>query len=229
MRILNRIRIFAGNIVHRGIYILAECYEWALFNRRLRSRPPVFIYQMAKVGSSSLYHSLRKTYPGCVVRTHDLRPDHRKWRTRKFYDYVMNKKHPVNIISLTREPVSRNISAFFQTFERTTGKAFKESSFSLAELNELFLRNYPHDKVLEWFDRQIKAKFNIDVYASPFPPCGFATYSHDNVRLLVMKSEIPDSVKVAAVKDFLGLPDFKLENRNISSKKEYAELYSLFK
>jgi hypothetical protein len=199
------------------------------FERRLRKAPPVFVFQMGKVASSSIFKSLSEQYPGNVVHGHDFYEDHEYWRISRIYDWSIKEKQKTHIISLTREPVGRNISAFFQNFERDTGVAYAESNHSIDELRTLFLENYDHDIPLEWFQKNIQGNFHIDVYAEPFPASGFNTYAQANIRLLVMRSELEDSMKVRAVKDFLGLETFQLANANIGSQKVYAPTYRRFK
>jgi hypothetical protein len=136
---------------------------------------------------------------------------------------------PLNIISLTREPIGRCVSGFFQNFERHTGMPFHKANFSIEELKAIFLERFSHGRILQWFDNNIQANFGIDVCAESFPKCGYATYSHNNIRLLVMRSEISDGEKVKVIKKFLGLDEFQLINKNISAQKEYGSTYNEFK
>ena len=134
----------------------------------------------------------------------------------------------LKVISLTREPIGRNISAFFHNFERDTAGPYADSKFSIEELRSLFLSNHDHEFPLKWFDKTIPHNFDIDVFSRPFPPYGFTTCSNGNVSLLVVRSEIPDSEKVTAIKEFLGFREFQLVNTNIGSRKNYAETYRAF-
>ena len=124
--------------------------------------------------------------------------------------------------------MGRNISAFFENFERDTGSRYADHDFSMTQLRELFLKNYNHEIPLVWFDKNIKENFDVDVYASPFPADGVKSYRKGNVRLLVMRSEIEDSSKISAIRDFLNLPGFDLIKRNVGSQKEYADEYRQF-
>lgn len=199
------------------------------FEIRLRRATPVLVYQMGKVGSTSIYRSLHEQYRGAVLHAHNFRSNHEDPLNRRLYRRTLCKNFPLKVISLTREPIGRNVSAFFQNFERDTGVSYSKASFSIQELENLFLSNYPHNTVLEWFDLNILANFGIDVYASPFPENGIATYAKDNVSLLVMRVEISDSDKIDAVRHFLGMDRFQLVNKNIGSQKEYAKTYKDFK
>lgn len=198
--------------------------------RRLDAAPPVLIFQMGKVGSSSLINSLASTWPGLTIHTHTITKDLEKsQRVRIVYDRVIQKGGPLFIISPVREPIGRNISAFFQNFERDTGVKYNDSRFSVEELIGIFLEEYNHDVPLVWFDKQFKPVFDIDVYSFKFPANGVQMIAHNNINLLLMRSELPDSVKESAVRDFLNMPKFALLNANVGSRKEYAKTYEQFR
>jgi hypothetical protein len=184
---------------------------------------------MGKVGSSSIYYSLKMIYPGAVVYDHTFSQNHKNWKTRSLYRWAISEKKPLNVISLTREPIGRDIAAFFENFKRDTGISYYKANLTAEELKTIFLSNYKHEIPLQWFDKNIKENFGIDVYAVPFPKCGIATYSHRNIRLLVMRSEIDNNEKINAIKDFLGLSGFHLVNKNIGEEKGYALTYKDFK
>jgi len=204
-----------------GDRIFFDCY--------LRKDIPVLVYQMGKVASSSISHSLSRQYPGVVLQAHYFKPNHKDWRVRRLYHWVIERAGPLNIISLTREPIGRNVSVFFQNFEGQTGVPYEKANFSLEELKTIFLKKFKNEQPLHWFDNNIMKNFGIDVYFKPFPKCGHSIYTHKNIRLLVMRSEINDSEKVKVIKDFLKMDSFQLVNRNISAHKEYASTYMDFK
>jgi len=199
------------------------------FNRYLKNHTPVLVYQMGKVASSSVTRSLSRQYPGVVLQAHYFNPNHKNWRIRRLYHWVMEETGPLNVISLTRDPVGRNVSVFFQNFERNTGVPYHKANFSLEELKTIFLKKFAIGQPVHWFDNNIMGNFGIDVYVKPFPKCGHSTYTHKNIRLLVMRSEINDNEKVKVIKDFLRMDSFQLVNRNISAQKEYASAYMDFK
>jgi len=150
-------------------------------------------------------------------------------RVRRLHRWAIADARALNVISLTREPVGRNVSAFFQCFERETGVAHTDARFSLDDLRSIFLSKYNHDLPLEWFDLNIQANFGIDVFAMPFPQEGVCVYERSNVQLLVIRSEIADEAKSRAIGAFLGLPAFQLINTNIGEEKDYGGTYRAFK
>lgn len=147
------------------------------FRLQLGKATPILVYQMGKVGSSSAYKSLLNQYRGIVLHSHGFSASYGDPKTRLLYRWVTRHVRALNIISLTREPIGRNISAFFHNFERDTGVPYADSKFSIEELRSIFLSNYDHEFPLKWFDKTILDNFDIDVFSRPFPPHGFTTYS----------------------------------------------------
>ena len=194
--------------------------------RKLDKGTPVFIYQMAKVASSSVYHSLEKQYPGALGAAHHIGSDN--WHSELFYDLYKQDK-PIKIICPVREPIGRNISHFFEQFIKHVGVPYEESTLSTEELIKVFMEKYNHDHPLVWLDNNIKKHFGIDVYNTPFPSNGVATYTSNNVELLIFRIDIDDSTKEGAIRDFLNFPSFKLENYNVGQDKDYKETYRKFK
>ena len=147
----------------------------------------------------------------------------------------MTNSRRVSIISLTREPIARNVSVFFQNFERKAGGTVSELDPSFTELREMFLRDYDPVRTergrvpIDWFDEHIRDQFGLDVFDRPFPETGVATYAGGPVRLLVMRSELGDLEKEEAIRQFLDLKSFRLERYNVSADKDYAAAYTAFK
>jgi hypothetical protein len=75
----------------------------------------------------------------------------------------------------------------------------------------------------------MKPVTNIDVFDYPFPTKkGFQVIRQGYFELLILKLEIDDSIKERAIKEFLGLKDFRLIRANIGQEKNYAESYRDF-
>lgn len=212
---------------------LVNFTRWKLgFCRRLRMHDPIFVYQMGKVASRSIYESLYKTYAGAFIHGHAfIYPDHTPGEVRELYRYLHSDKPPnrMYVISMTRDRIARNISAFFTNFERIIGVKVEDSKFSIDQLRELFLKNYTHHEPLDWFDANIRLYFDIDVFATPFPCCGYAQYEKGPVRLLIFRCELEDEVKNKCVSDFLKMPQFRLVSTNIGTEKVYGGIYREFK
>jgi len=149
------------------------------------------------------------------------------------------------IVTLTREPVGRNISAFFENLDvvaRDTEGEFEISSHyyridptivsvdDVEQLGKLFFDRATHDSPVRFFDREIRDVFGIDVLGQGFPiDKGYAIYRGERAELLVVRLESLADCGGAAFKEFLDVDDFKPASRNIGAKKVYAPLYDAFR
>lgn len=213
-------------VKHR-IRLLHAYARLPFFGAALKKCPPILVYQMGKVGSSSVYFSLKKAYSGVVLHTHELSADHENPLIRRLYRWVVEQKHPVYVISLTREPMIKNVSGFFHNYERYMGERYSPHA-DLERVRDAFLDRYVHDNVLTWFDDHILRNFGLDVFQTAFPSSGILEMCHEQLRLLILRSELADPEKEQAIQAFLGLGSFRLKNRNIGAKKYYADLYRDF-
>ncbi|MEM1120160.1 MAG: putative capsular polysaccharide synthesis family protein [Bacteroidota bacterium] len=222
LNFLRRIR----QLLERYIYPAFFDWQWTT------ERPPVFVYQMGKVASSSVYHSLKKQHSGIILHAHTFSTNHPQWEIRRLYEHF-KKGHPIKIITLVREPISRNISDFFQNFHLFTKQEFRstfeEGGMSIAQLRKLFLLYYYHSMPLTWFDNNLKKHFAIDVYHHPFPKeQGFLQITTAKIDLLILRYDLVNSQKEQLIKAFLLLPKFELVDRNISQEKNYSIIYQRF-
>jgi putative capsular polysaccharide synthesis protein len=216
-------------------------------------RDPILVFQMGKVGSSTVYESLlalhlnvpvyhchllnnldaietevRRAYPNPEETLRELANGR---RLRKEIDGGRWKRW--NIISLVREPVGRNVSAFFQNLtELIPDAAARAANHSLGsgEILQTFLQRYSHGAPAHWFDSQLKAVFGVDVFASAFPfEAGYQIYQGARARVLVMRLENLNDCLSLAVRDHLGIAPFAPIQANVGENKEYGDLYREFK
>lgn len=240
--------------IHRlpGAPRLRTAYKYNRRNKKYGIQDPILVYQMGKVGSSSVYASLSALDLDVpVYQIHFLNnlDTYRNWvrdnlhnnpadltmfqlseQIRQEVDASPNRHW--NIISLVRQPVPRGISGLFQNI----GAAFPQAREKIAR-NELtaqdvadyFVNEYFDGVPLKWFDEQVKPLFGIDVYATEFPTArGYQLYEQGNVRMLVIRLEDLNRVAAEAMHDFLCLPEFTLINKNVGEEKKYAALYKEF-
>lgn len=192
---------------------------------KLNKGTPILILTMGKVASSSIYSSLKSTYLGNVVHAHSFKVNHQDIEIQLLYNLYEKYNFNLKIISLLREPIGRNLSSFFQNFERDVGIKYENNDYSLKELQKIFLYSSNNDYPLTWFDYHIRGNFNIDVYEQPFPEEGYSLFKNKNVELLLMKHNIPDSIKENIIGDFVNIKNLKIFNENIGNQKKYANTY----
>lgn len=257
--------------VARRNYKLARSYYIYKLHRNLKrfKKPPVIIYQMGKVGSSTIAQSIKAYNVNMPVyhvhylsksRVNQLEKERQKYfKTTKEnllrrswkYQHLRKELHDKptgkkwKIISLTREPIARNISAFFENLEfKSTGEnqcylvksdyyrinAIRVNLATIDNLIALFFDRFYHDSPLTFFDRELKKVFEIDVYASPFPKSkGYKIYEGEKADVLILKLENLNQCSHPAFREFFNIEKIDLIGSNIGSEKDYAPLYSKFK
>ena len=212
----------------------------------LQRQEPVIIYQMGKVGSAGLAASIEACGHPFSFHIHRLNPANMDRVERMFaarglppvsyiptermlYRHVVRPRRRARFITLVRDPIARNLSAFFENFELMTGVQYADSQFSPEEIIRIYRDRGDHDLPLTWFDDEMKAALGIDVFSHPFPAdLGYARIQQGNFELLVLQLETEDRLKEQVIADFLGLPDFKLLRTNVGAKKDYARDYREF-
>lgn len=211
-----------------------------------KNKTAIIIYQMGKVGSTSIFESL-KNYGLRVFKVHKLHPTKNfrfnpsinglaikppSWfgENEHVYKSYISTKQQVKIICPIREPFSRNISAFFQNLEQFTKVKQSKTSLGTKELIEIFFKEYPHHVPLRWFEFEMGKMLNINVYDYPFSKQqGYIVIKKANIELLVIKSELSNETKSQVIGEFIGIDGFVLKNANVGRTKTYSKLYNDFK
>jgi hypothetical protein len=225
---------------------------------RIINRNPIIIYQMGKVGSTSLDVSLTRCYQALNIDV----PIYKRHILNNFDSLEKgareNRSNPVGtlveikhgrmlreridrdrsqhwkVISLVREPFGRTIAMFFQMLPEyfpDWEKDCEQGTLSVKDLRSFFQkRMIGFQNSDQWFDSQMKAVFDIDVFASPFPIAkGYHIYNTPRADLLLFRLESLNANAEMAIEEFLGIKGFKLASTNIGDQKHYADLYQLFR
>ncbi len=210
------------------------------------NQAPVLVFTMAKVGSLSVYQSLKKQTRFAVFHIHGLDEiEERKnrdlckvngeypgSRTPVFLinREIVNREKPYKVISLFRNPIERNLSAFFEAFQIHMGVPAHSYRGSLEEIETVFHSNLNHNYCKGWFENQFINGTGIDVYKTPFDTQkGHCFIRGDNKEVLLLRSNLDDKLKEELVSDFCKLESFIIKNVNITSAKKEAGLYADFK
>jgi Putative capsular polysaccharide synthesis protein len=241
--------------------ILFEIKTYARIKRKLNKRECILVHQMGKVGSSTITLSLEKSsYDSPIFHTHVLNPVQLKLKIDRYLSIrsakgikkatwiighlatskvlstvIQNKsrKRTWKIITLVREPVGRNISAFFQNIDAYFDdfiERYNRGALNNIEISEKFFKEFQHDVPLEWLDLEIKDVFRIDLYKHEFPITkGYSIQSSENGDdCMVIRIEDLNRCHKDAFRDFLGIQDFTLVKENISDTKNYSDIYKSF-
>lgn len=229
--------------IYKIIYLLF--YPYLYYKLIYKKEKVILIYQMGKVGSASVYSTLKKNYYNCV-HVHYLLPSNidnlisEKSKTIKFnlfpivgrfvYNNIILKKKDVYIITIIRNPIERNISAFFQNILKFEGVNYK--LIEMEQLKQDFLNNYNHEIPLAWFDKEFYPTTGINIYDYDFDKSkGYLIMESNNIKLLIYKLELDDRNKEIILAKFLNSNKsrIKLEKTNLSTNKGYSDIYKKFK
>lgn len=222
--------------------------EWRL--RNVERQCPILVYQMGKVGSSTVVHTLDQlNRPEPVLQIHTLNPDHLQRAIAKqrgaatshlpehlIASSILVRKlsrgiFPCRIITLTREPVARVISFAFQDWQKKAPEA-RSSDGNLNvdrmidAVNALLQEHRGHADPTHWFERELNAVFDVDVFAEPYDrKQGYTILREGNVSVLVIRLEDLNRSLPSALAAFLDInpEQVVLKRANEGGEKWYFE------
>lgn len=210
------------------------------------TQEPILIFTMAKVGSSSVYQSLKKQSEIPCFHIHSLSKEEELEAIRickekgvypgsrtpvfALHKHIFEKQKPYKVISLFRNPIERNLSAFFDAFEIHMGMPASSFKGNMKDIEEAFYQKLDHSYCKDWFDVRFKQGIGVDVYEYAFAKAeGHSIIQSNDTDILLLKNTLDDKLKSKLVGDFCGVDHFKLTNVNITDAKKEASLYSEFK
>jgi len=136
----------------------------------------------------------------------------------------------VKIITLVRDPVARNVSAFFNNISNFLGSETLKS-VTTNVLVKKFLTSYPHRIATDWFENEFKKNAGVDILSYNLDKNkGYFRINSLWRDILLIKVEIQDSVKVNALDGFIPWSNIsRLSYGNVGDKKEYSHQYQMFR
>ncbi len=230
--------------------------------RQHREKEVVLLYQMGKVGSMSILKSLHDIDVE-VLHTHTFFGNFpvqifSKYKEKKLflggflyetgarlYKNIRlklllgkNGEKRLKIITILREPISRNISLYFQDFQIPLAHHYindlpKHRTISEKNSIDVFIadyfENFNHFHGINWFDDEFKRVLGIDVFDYDFDKVkGYGIIERDNIDILILQMEKINQLE-NVIGQFVGNDNFRLANENTSHQKWYAPVYRDFK
>jgi hypothetical protein len=142
---------------------------------------------------------------------------------RKVVHGKIRRGEAVKLVIGVREPVSRNISGYFQSLNRREMDRDADSHILK------FFCFCPHLAPLYWIDNEIERNFGVDVYAYDFDKeLGFSRFNSKGFEVFLYKLESLSSLE-GELADFLDEDGFKLLRDNVAEDSDFSALYSEFK
>lgn len=224
-------------------------------NRELRADNFVLVYQMGKVGSSSIEHTLgERKIPSYHIHTFDDHEEfhmyHNKQDVKKFFDFknraiyrlvlnqrkrILQKREQIKIVTLVRDPIATVLSRFFQDlhFQFIEGKRneaiHNDMDVTYQHLENCFDNYINLNYFANWFDNELKRNFKIDVMGQQIDNTQpFFTFSNSQAEVLLIKCEKLSSLD-QEIGHFLNVDNFELKNSNEAKNKWYSNIYQYFK
>jgi hypothetical protein len=213
-----------------------------------RASPPVLVYQMAKVGSSTITAALRSVGGLSVFQVHVMNPDTiRRLRTRlrgmgtallrtdtdilgrSLFKGLIEPGLKAKVITLVREPIGRNFSFYFHNLDVLWATADAHENVEMGRLVGEFHDRFDSRRALEWFDTEFKPVLGVDIYEHEFPrDKKHLRIQTERYDILVMRSDLDDASKAKCVEGLLGIEGLSLVPTNVGSQKPYAATYRKF-
>lgn len=218
--------------------------------RDIERRVPILVYQMGKVGSSTVVRTLKQLgldTPILHIHTLNARTLERAIQKERSSSKAYLPEHliassllvnrlkrdlfPCKVITLTREPIGRAISFAFEDWKKKARDAWKtdgtlDATAMQAAVDRMLEGQNGHADPARWFDQELKAVFGIDVFAVPYDfKRGYVLLAHKEVSVLVLRMEDLDRALPDALEAFLETSPSSIVVRRANLGKEswYAE------
>lgn len=208
----------------------------------------VLIYTIGKVGSASVYTSIKQQpefvdYP--VFHLHSLSPA-RIEKQKAYYKTSLRGSIPFHLIqssvlcdllktyqgeififTLIREPIQRELSSIFQdSFNFTSSQHVVNSGITkvVREKLDAMILDLPEN---EWFEHELKTVFGFDVFSEEFDPkIGYTILQNGKAKLAFFRLENLDERFLQICQELFEMSiDFELAKTNVAADKFYHEDY----
>lgn len=212
-------------------------------------KPPVIILTFGKVGSSSVYETLKRELSNPVFHLHNftdksikkginlhIQSDRKSIPLHLRVSNVLHKKlknyeNKLYVITILREPISREISAFFQNSEfyknSIEGPGLMINLDAAMPILNNVINGGMTKKLENWIDEELVDGLGINVYEkSSFSDKKFQIFHSKKCELLLLKMEDLDQVFNEAINNLLQTNlNIELLKSNIGGSKHYSRVY----
>lgn len=212
---------FPGRLVEEGMRRMPPRVRHPLLGLRrfVTALPrPVLVYQMSKVGSTSVSAALADAGIR-ALHVHFLGPmwercreDYRRSPApppvhltveRLLRQYLRWTSHRLKVVTLFRDPIGRHVSSAFQIHHRD-GYDIEDSEAMIQRLRSELLEGHGITYCAEWFDLELPSVFDVDVLAHDFDrERGFSIVRGSTADVLTLKLETLDR-NWSTLSDFVG-------------------------
>jgi hypothetical protein len=207
----------------------------------------VQVLTMGRVGSLSVQRSIEKKIGRDVPHIHSVNPVILSRQVVKAGSVsnaarsvqeglaavaqLIRHQEAVKTVTLVRDAIARNLSAVFAELRKVCPDAEQMDEF-LQEPDKVrkVWREFHDRRPYVWFDNELRDVLGIDVYLYPFPEEGIVTIKHGRYEVLIMRTELEDSLKSAALAKFLRVNELPLYSHNNEARTTtYSSRYEQFR
>lgn len=193
------------------------------------------VYQMGKVGSYTIYETLRNEglYVYHIHRMNKkyIKSIHKEYRHKgvtppgdivglAFNLYLKFFENNFNYIVGMRDPLARNFSSYFQNIER-----YGDNYSSLQN----FIKTYNHEVPFRWFNEEFNKTLRLNISELEGLEDGCCFFQKGKQSVFIYKLETGMERIIKELEKSFGLNIVKRKDANIAKNKEYAEEYSKLK
>lgn len=201
---------------------------------------PIFVFCHPRVSSTALHNSINRVEGLRAVHIHVVSEAHTRWRygqpivasdgvacfgvapARAAREH-MARAQCTRFVTAIRDPVAVNISFFLYWGPTHLVRGQWDEVARMADdtLAELYMRRCPHHSSIEWFEREFMPALSIEgPLGKPIgfdPAVGHATLRTPRAAALIVRSDLTDERKRAALGEFLGVAAAPIERANDSA------------
>lgn len=205
---------------------------------QVMGKDAILVYQPAKVGSFSIYQSLKKVKIPCahIHRIADTDGENTSYYARypelyRLWRGVLPERKQLKIITMVRDPIKRSVSGMFQRIysnciiDIQPGMSLYDNAVSCIVGDADYGRN---GYMFEWFHEELEKTTGIDIYKYDFnKEEGYGIVQENGIEILILVMEKMDQ-NIKVIQDFVGsekMKNFTLLRQNVGSEKNYRYLY----
>ena len=247
------IKVKARRFLAKYFSSVAYVLYWIKFKLiNFETNPPLIILTPGKVGSSSIYYTLKKKLKRQNVfhihflskkgikkaKKNHLSSDRKSLPLHLIISELLLKElkkfnKQIKVITVIREPVSRTVSSFFQNLDFYKN-SIEDSNLSINESEAIAILekkiSNSVDDITRWLKFEIEDNFNVNLYEKAFSKKKYVIIKNQKIDLLFLKMEDLNDVFTNSTKEFFNLKKgFILKNYNEGKKKYYSKQYEILK
>ena len=211
---------------------------------------PIVVYSAPKTASTAVAAALDRTPDIETVKVHFLQPTHfwagplqrkvapngllrhRAIEQRASRQLLLESDRPLRIVSVVRDPIAFNLSNYTYFGRAYWMRTFWRSAPWLGtdRLIEHFLASFPHESPSLWWREEFARTTGIDPIAEGFDAeRGWQRYRRGRFDCLVLRADISDEAKLAALREWTGLEVPAVERENLNDSQSAPGVYERMK